>query len=419
MAVGYATLFTRIGRLVAYVNAYLSLQTSLMGPNTGADDILDEYADSRDLVNGVQTDYTGFVQNVHTWISSLIGYCDATLLALSDELRVDASVDSVLDALVDDMIANTESVSANVISSSVGAIAGSGNGSLLVDIYEPVNIGNDQRLINETVKVRCTLDSYSGSSEGSEQFEVRGLTDRDPKDGVNPRGSGSFTGLSVSVQSTLVTNGDFESFTVANTPDSWVLDSGTVAVNIFSSSSPYRGASALKLTADGVAAAIAISQNILSLLKPDTRYCLTVRLKNVGVFVAGSSFVVKATINASDHPAFSANPSTLTTSYVLHDVFFTTPPNPSSASLTVSWTSANLENAVDVIVDDVILSEVSKFSRMNMAVVPGDVPFTVGDEWTVTNTNNYAGVFQTFFGRFYSVVLPSSGTPTRLDSLAS
>jgi hypothetical protein len=67
-----------------------------------------------------------------------------------------------------------------------------------------------------------------------------------------------------------------------------------------------------------------------------------------------------------------------------------------------------------------VLVKATEFGHLQYALFAGSIDFAKWDNFAVVTTNNYAGTFQTFFGRFYDALLPSNaaGGETILDSLA-
>ena len=68
--------------------------------------------------------------------------------------------------------------------------------------------------------------------------------------------------------------------------------------------------------------------------------------------------------------------------------------------------------------DSMVLAQMTSFAYWQILVVRGPVDFLDGDGFTVTTTNNNAGVIQTFLGTFYGQQVNPSASPTIPDSLA-
>lgn len=90
---------------------------------------------------------------------------------------------------------------------------------------------------------------------------------------------------------------------------------------------------------------------------------------------------------------------------------------PSDWKLTIA-TTGTLSNAVNVFVDSVDFSPAAYHGGVGLVIVPGSTRFLNGDRLTFTLANS-EGVFQQFARRWYKSQLPSAGSPTISDSLAS
>lgn len=425
MAIVYNTLFARIGKIVKWFNLNLTTQgTSIQGaaPNGVADDVLSQYEARRDLVTGAESTMLGWSSTVAGWNAYLKGIADKTLADLQSSLSApNGSLTTILPLLAADMTANSQSIKPCVISAPV-VTAGSGNignGKLIASTKTTAGI-DDQRIINETVLFTCTADQYTGGTKNGETFSIVGFP-KLPAPGVyGTRGNGTGPSITVSDANNIIANGGFESFTVANTPDSWVLGTGAVAgTTIKSTTTAHIGATALQFTGDGSTATVIVNQ--VPALTASTIYAVSVWLRKNGTVTSGSNF--QAAIKGTGFTTvnlFNADPSTLTTSYVNYTAFISVPAAPpTDLRIEFDWTSANTAGAAaQVLIDDAVIIKPVAFGNVQYAMFAGSTPFQKGDtESTVTATDG-AGVFSTFFGRCYSQNLPTSGSPTQADSLA-
>lgn len=425
MAINYTTLFQRIGRLVDKANDYLTFQgTTLMGVNEGVDDILDEYDTRRDLVVGLQESYEGFARTVQSWISRLLVVVNETLADLQVELNAPNSTPAViLPLLKEDMIANAQTILKNTASVGAVTVGGTnvGDVTLLVSAVGLDGV-TDERIIAETVEVRCTSDRFTGASAGSEVFSVVGFPKFNPNDGVPARGNGT-TSMVVSNSRTRLVNGGFENWSVANTPDNWSIDAGTVGTHILQETVNKKvGSSSLELAQSGATTTATVSQTQAgTILKPSTRYCAYVWLRRDTTSAGASNLAVRLIgTGAPTINIFNANPTTLTTSFVLFSVFFTTPANiPTDYRVEITWTSLNLATGMQVYVDEAVVAEPVDFGHVRLILARGATDPIKNDLYNYTSADDYAGKFQTFFGRFYDTMLPSAASPTISDSLAA
>jgi hypothetical protein len=427
VAISYSTLFQRLGKLVKYTNAYLALQgTTLLGSGSGADDILDQYNNNRELVPSVQRDYAGFATAVAGWIGRLKSYADATLADLQDDLNAPSSSPStILPLLALDMAANAQTIKACTIASPAVAAGGSnvGNGQLVVS-KKNVNGADDERIVSETVAVTCTSSKYDGgASSGAEGFSIVGFP-RYEASSYLPRGNGSGS-LSVGDASNLLSNGGFETFSTTDVPDSWTKDAGATTTNVAQETvNVHRGASALKLKGDGATTTVTLHQAISSLVGASTIYAVGCWVRKGGTVNAGSNLQVSVKgTGFTTVSLFNADPSTLTTAYAFVSAFIQVPAAvPADLKVEVTWTAANAAGATAVVlVDDVVLQAPTDFGHAQYALFAGASDFAAGDRFTVTTTRSASGVFQDWFGRFYNVALPSNagGAETQGDALAT
>lgn len=422
MSIDITTLFTRIGKFVKYINTYLTLQgTTLLGSGSGADDILDQYAARRDLVTTVQRDYDGFANNVAGWNSRLKGYSDTTLADLQTDLATSSAAMAVIvPALSAYLLANSQTVKANTVGSLTVTANGSntGNGKLVAGKTNSLG-ADDERILNEIVTATVTTSVGAGGSSGGESISLVGY----PKQSVNsylPQGNGS-SRLLVSDLSNLLTGGGFESFS-AGVPDGWAINNGAAGYNIRQElTNVHRGAGALCLRGDGAIATINISQSLTSLTAGVT-YCASVWLRKAGTVSTTSTLAVRVTgTGLSTKNLYSADPNGLTTSYAHSYVFFTVPAAPpSDYRIEFNWSTANAAGATALIyADDAVVIRPVRFGFVQYAAFAGATNFAVGDSFTLPTTNDNGGLFQSYFNRFYGVQLPSSGSPTIDDALAS
>ncbi len=423
MSINYTTLFTRLGSIIKQTNVLITLQgTTLMGSGNGADAILSQYEARRDLVTGLQEAFTGWASAAAGWVSSLKGYSDRTLADLQGALNArSTSAATIVPLLAAQMAADAQSVKPNTITApSVAAVSGNtGNGVLLASKVSVAGI-DDQTIISETLKAVCTSDSSRGSAAGGEQFSVTGLPTA-PAGSYLPQGNGAGPTIAVANNggSNRLTNGDFETWSGA-TPGTWNIVAGSALITQ-ETVNVHQGAGALNIAGDGSTPTVTLNQ-VMSSLTPSARYAAGAWLRIAGTFTTGStlSIAIKGTGYTTVN-LYSGDPHGLTTTYALESAFFSTPELiPADFRLEISWTSANSAGAAAVVlVDDVAVAPAVNFGGVYYALFRGSIDFLAGDAFTITTASDYGGVIQSFFARFYDVALPSSGSPTIADSLAT
>jgi len=165
------------------------------------------------------------------------------------------------------------------------------------------------------------------------------------------------------------------------------------------------------------------SQNISKLVSPNTKYGFGAFVKplqnpcpagsNLQISIKGTGY---STVNI-----FNADPNTLAFSFDFYSSFFNTPAIiPADLHVEVYWTSMTaIASASGLIFDEFQVQKAIVFGYASYALYRGTVDFQVNDFFTVTTANNYAGLFQTYMGRFFKTALPSSGGPTITDAWAS
>lgn len=423
VAPDYTVLFTRLGRIVKYFNDYLTFQgTALMGSGSGADDILDEYSDRRDLVKSLQSDYESFAGNVSAFNGKLVNHATATLADLRLTLNAPSSGPStILPLLARQMAVDSQSLDANVISAPVVTVVSGavGDGTLVCSKLD-VDGQDDQRIKTEAVAVACVSDSGTGSTAGGETFSVVGYPSQPTSGSYKTRGSGS-TRVTVADSSNLISNGTFETFT-ANIPDDFTLVAGTAGTHVLQETVNFhRGAGALKLDGDAVATTVTLTYDLSDLL-PSTIYAANAWVRKSGTVSAGSNLQIAVTgTGFTTVNLYNADPTGLTTSYAAKNNFFATPGVvPTNLKLTITWTAANTAGATALIyIDDLVLVRPSVLGHVQYAIFAGDTDFAIGDQFTVATANDGAGVFSSWFARVYDQQLPVSGAPTISDTLAT
>lgn len=433
MAIDITTLFTRLGRLIKYMNQFVVYQANNLfgtGAGGGVLDILSSYSARPDLTVGMEQQWQGQANNMASWDGAMVGVFTNTLADLQTVLNLsDTSSTTVLPALVAYMVANTNTVQACTIPTPTSTANGLniGNGQLVLSKknYEGVD---DQRIITETVLLTCTADQFSGASAGAEQFSLVGWPTQDPN-GYFTRGNGTGSNLTVADNSNLLVNGNFESFT-ANNPNSWTINNGTAGTNFLQNTNTYHtgavgtvgSGSSLELVGNGSTATVGMSQLFNTKVSQQSNYLVGVWLRKGGTVTGGSNLQISlqgtgfTTVNL-----FNADPTTLTTSFAFYTAAIAiTYPIPSDLRAVISWTTANASGgSSQIYIDDFVINAPVDFGHVQYAVFRGSADFLRTDSYTVQTSNNYAGVFQTAFGRWFNTQLPSVASgPSIADSLA-
>lgn len=450
---GTGGLFTRLGKLgkiLFDINSYqkTTLPTDVNGlaANFSGSDLAmidglqNQMASNQQAVGGLMNSLQTIAANVvNTMVYQDSPQSSKTSLAVS------------LAYLINQMKANGQSVQSSTATATVtpGA-SNSGNGALVVSCQDASgNTLEDQ--FAETVSVTCSTDSSANpSSAGNETFQVAGqVAASGPFDWLWPLGSGTTSTITCvnatnsNTTGTLLTNGDFESFT-SNAPNNWAIVTGTAGTNIKQSSSgnAYTGSAALQLVGDGstlldLRQQFNSSSGTLGIPAPSTIFAVNCWVKVDVVTAAGvlRLSLVDGSGNIVTDANGNNNSITLNlhtgagTSYApLNGVFRTPHVMPSTLKLRIDVTTA-ISTGTNLFVDRLGMGSMTRLYQggPSLAVFSGKTPFYVPDWFSVTTTNSRGGTsdlrtFQTLCDRLLGMkqlglLLPSSNSPTISDSL--
>jgi hypothetical protein len=444
-------LFRHLGKLVKHFNQF---QDDAMDGSTGLEADRDEITDAFDagdlegVIDGLASAYDRWKVEYVDRRATLARYMLARLqdrITILDEIgatSLDAS--EILYRLIDQMTADSQTVlSSSVTLGSVSAGGSNvGNGTVLttkvLDGYSSPGarsglfyrahpayngLNSELAVASETMTVQCVEDIYD--NQGVVTFEWRGkLSDQAGQYGIDTDGSGTIGNITEIHETTtdIVTNADFEDFTTPNIPDGWTIDSGTAGTHVKSNTSNVaHGSTSLQLVGDGAQATIKVAQAIASNVVNTNRcYALTAQVQADASIGAGTLTIwfegTGYTAGASEK--ISIAPGSLPTSMTLETCLITMPASiPSDFKLVVKW-DGTPTNAKNVFIDDIGLAPVSYGGGVGIAIVRGTTPFTKRDKFTFTVANS-EGVFQKAFRQIFGVQLPSAGSPTIADGLAT
>lgn len=451
------------------------------------DEIGDEFVDEsdlgdgillparRDVLSGIPEMFLQFKETVLGWISSLGEKATQRLLNYDTVLAEMAllksvSIETLLTELYRKMVDDAETLDRSTVTlnpnGAITSIDGNGDGVLfnnkkldgynspsagwpiIVDYAQDLSnaagagrlpgehadyAGTDTELgvVSETMTLTCVADSETtGTAEGAESFEWTG---EEGSESYNWEAEGSGSGPQVTVAngSGMLTDGEMENFTVADTPDSWDLDLGTAGTHIFEEDAAHyhRGTSSLKFFGVAAFATHQVSQTI-SGLEPLRRYFIGAWVKTSGAGVAAGALTIQfegTGYLAGDTEKIDMNTAALTAQVLFTTTnrhFFVTMPAiiPSDMELVIKVTGT-LTAGESVYIDGVCLAPAVYHGGVALGIMAGNAPFIIGDRTTFTVANNdrltAGGTFQRFFRKFYRLQLPSvAAGETILDSLA-
>lgn len=445
-------LFRHLGKLIKHYNQF---KTDATDATTGLDEdrkeIFDafEVGDMELVLDGLASDFERWKVEYVDRRATLAGYMSGRLqdreTVLDEICATSSDVGEILANLIDQMIADGETVQASSVSlGSVTAGSGNvGNGVVVTtkvldgfsspgggDVaYSPhaayKDLDTELCVSGETMILQCTEDSYQ--NEGADSFHWQGkMPDVNGQNGIDAEGSG-VVGTIATVQGeteAYLSNADFENFTTADTPDDWDIDTGTAGVHIFENSTGANvahGAKSLQFTGDGAQSEIKISQAVSSnVLESNRRYVVSAQIKADATIAAGT---LKIHFEGTGYTAASSEkieiaPGSLPTSHTMSHFMITVPASiPSDFKLVVTWDGTPTAGK-NVYIDDIGLGPINYGGGLGVAVIRGTTPFVKRDKFTFTVANT-EGVIQRAFRKMFGVQLPSDGTPTIADSLAT
>lgn len=353
---------------------------------------------------------------------------DVTLLSLT-------LADAVAE-LIQQMKDSSDSLNAPTLGATVTAnVANTGDTTLVTTTTDGDGLPLDC-LFAETVRVRCT--AASAASPFTETLECEGDPAVDATAYNWPQGSGTaavLTTVDPAVDG-LIANGDFEDFTVTNTPDSWTIAVGTVTTHVTRQASPRRTTEqyCVRLTSDG-STLVKLRQQFTSTLEPLTLYAVTFTAKintadatgafRVALVDSGGTVVNDAQGNANSSTVGVNGGSGIGTSYTQFTAWFRTP-----AKAVSTWqlefgftTSPTSGRTVDVDLVS-IATPTQLYTGGPYAIAWGNATTpVVGDRWTIAYTNSLGTDSlvrncDRFFGtRDLGLKFPTAASETVSDSL--
>lgn len=145
----------------------------------------------------------------------------------------------------------------------------------------------------------------------------------------------------------------------------------------------------------------------------NTIYMASVMVRTSAAPTSGSTLV----INAGGNNLLSLDPSTLTSTWTRYAITFTTSSTQNNVEFLISLTGAVASGEIQI--SNPVLTQPYLFGGVGYSIFRGASNFRLGDYFSVTTTNDNAGVFQTWITQVYNLSLNSSASPTIADSLAA
>lgn len=445
MAVNYTDLFENVGEFVERVNYFTTIYTTL---DSHYGEIKTELEGNgrEDVLEGLFSQFVGFKGNVQGWVEAMVTKTTEllterdTVLDELPEVGNSQDIGTVLGLLIRDMNDNAVTVDRSTVTISAvtedkqNADAGTAIAGKVLDgmsqphLGFPANpeyLGQNSELAatSDIITLACVTDNSTDNvGEGNETFRLTGGPFPGSRFSYESIGSGDGPTCNPLQGYSLLGNLDFENFT-SDVPDDWTLDAGTATTHVMDdAAAPVHGDTNLKLTGDAAQASIQLSQDVAGGVSPRTRYAVGFWLKGQAGTSAGTLTIqfegTDYTAGASEKISLNAAALAAMTTWTWNSFHVNMPAEmPDDMELVIKWTGT--PSAHSVRLDWGGFGPVTWFDGCHFFVYSGTDPFLRGDRFRFTITNDDAGVFQKFFRDAYGVQLPSSGTPSLADTLAS
>lgn len=443
MAVDLTVLFTnRIGpggTLLNVVNEFLGATGTQL-----ATDLPARWQTLFDAFDAEDPDGRGWIEGMLGALGTYRGAAPAFLATMADTLNQtvigmvtldnrlpEPTIELAMAELIAQMNDSADTVNANVVGASVTPDAGNeGDGIVVVSLLD----GEGKTLeyvFDEDIEVAVT----NSDTSGSEELEARGEEQTGDKLSFEwPTGSGatqSYTAVDASGGENLVTNGDFEDFTVSDTPDDWEIIAGAPGTDILETVTAYKGSKGLEFKDDTTEPHI---RQLLVGLEAKTPYALNVLVRELaGNFLVGDELIIDLFDGTSVIQDETGNNNSLTitlnalgTTYVSKTDVFRLPESvPATVYIRIRG-SGILTGGDSVLIDHLALVEMAQHYDGGpfISFFSGAIDWSEDDLITIAITNDYGGLVQTLFWRVFNMeslglVLPSdnAGGETILDSI--
>tara|TARA_R110000824_G_scaffold41253_8_gene122917 strand:+ start:504 stop:1889 length:1386 start_codon:yes stop_codon:yes gene_type:complete len=449
-------LFTRLGKLFFIAEKVEAHQ------GTGANSLADEIEDTVDTFSSADmhmvSNFTGrdailsHQKNAANIYNDIKGIAQRSVIEMvnDDTTLNQKTLRHALVELIDQM--GTSQDVADAVFSVAGddapaSIGGTGDGKYFTSSSNGKGKKFQYLRVGSTT-LECVKDAQVTGTAGRETFTLQ--SDKaisDIRDPAWPGGYGNTNAIAVSdpsyqqqtaVGRNMLANGNFETFTVANTPDNWTVVTGTLGTTLLSEATVvHRGSKALEIVGDG-SQLTKITQTFDTVgqttakFRPETRYglCFWVRIDaavaagvlKVRIYKAdGSTVLDEADISITLSSGLTDN------TWTAQAVTFSTPlVLESSYKISVELTTA-VTNTAHVYIDGlqvIRMPHLTNNSSFHIAVIPGATDFKLEDEAKLAITQSTVSKFQKYLNKFLGLdqmdlQMPyvTDGSETAADSL--
>lgn len=339
-------------------------------------------------------------------------------LWMREQSDLDSTAVTVRDIIgdwYDQMTTDSKVVLENSVTLSTPTAGANNTGDGKIFISKTDIWGNDNESIqNENFLFTCIADVPNNrKTAGQEQFSWAGSVH-----GAGPRLTCANTEGTDQQYRNRIDNGDFEAFTVANTPDDWDVDAGVVGVNIFEDATAFRGSKCLELLGSGIAT-IQISQSYAnfvnystSKLEPKGVYMLSAAVKTSGCGSAESGDLTIQLVGTGISNSATTDiiisldgDDTPPTSFTIYNRRIQLPKAINADTELVIKITDTFPAGNYVFIDNVVLAKMVEWPAAGVfgAAVAGGTDFIAGnkqpDLFTAAATNDNAGLIQSFLTR--------------------
>jgi len=264
VTIAFTPLFTELGTLARVAGDIEMFQNGTL--TTDLNNVAGQWSSLQAYAEPFWPNRTSF-QAALSAGNTLLQQVAATILTYTvnadQPLVAQGDVPGALSELIRQMNLNAQTVKRSTITASSSAYANNvGNGIVVTSVKQPSGLLNEL-IVPETARLICTADGQpgGGATAGNETFQFQGAVAApgifDP---TYPQGSGATATLTVINAAnnndglTVLQNGNFETWTVANIPDKWTITGGGVAgTNILENTNAtyvYLGSASLQIKGD-------------------------------------------------------------------------------------------------------------------------------------------------------------------------
>lgn len=268
----------------------------------------------------------------------------------------------------------------------------------------------------DSYEVKVLTDKFSGGSSGSEALSLHGT--RPPDEGVYSGdyqhvGDRNTLTMVSSANGNALTNGGFDTYTGGGAAPSfsgWTLDTGVTGTNLFAAIAGMARGLACADFRQTAGVNPQLSQAVT--LTAKQKYLVSFLYKVTAVGAAGALLNVKL-IGTGWTPTGITKAIDATTATWQRGYFWVNAPEdvPDDAELRIYTTGTVSATYATVLLDEIVVHQcVAQPDGLFVIPVAGtdDYDPILGDHWFFSVANSRASLFQAFFTRFFSTILPAT-----------